>query len=136
MNHIRKTEKLELADLILAMLNRKLKFVADLPENFSHEFYVENYCNGREQGLCIQSGGFSLSFSEHRNSDAIVVYYNDGNFNESFSPQGNVPGERAYNIRQLFHPEKIDDAVYFIFNCLIGYARKMEIKRKEMNLKT
>jgi hypothetical protein len=123
---IKKTRKIVLADKILKAVNENLKNHKSVKIDGYDVFhpYLEAYCNGREQGLCIasSSGGtnWACSFSEHRSSDSIVVYVG-----EFFDMAGNVPSANASS--EYFSPAKatyINDAGKYIADQIIRAEQK------------
>lgn len=106
------SENLKVAQKVLAAVNRILR-EKKIKTEYSR---VETYCNGREQGYCIRvfgtsTWGVSISFSEYRSSDAIVVYSSE---EHSFSMQGNVPDDEAYNNAKFFNCGEFDKAAKHI----------------------
>ena len=56
---------------------------------------VEPYLNGRESGFAVWNtvANRKVAFAEDRNNDDIVLYVRTA---ADFSPQGNVPSEKAF----------------------------------------
>ncbi len=113
---IAKSKKLLLADRILEEVNKRIRrskeegFVTSVVASA----YAENYCNGREQGLCINYRLWSVAFSESRGADDIVVYSGEG-----FRAQGNCPNEESYRMASYFAgKDKIGRAADHIMDLL------------------
>ncbi len=98
-------EKLDLAESVLLAVERRIS-----PE-VAQWHYVHVYCNGREQGYHIGGGDKVVSFSEFRSSDGIVVYVGDRG---TFSMQGNVPSDEAYEAKTFFPWNGEKEAAEFI----------------------
>jgi hypothetical protein len=75
---------------------------------------IARYENGREEGYVLTnpSSEQSVTFSEGRNSDDIVVYLVDWN-NAS-----DADTDVAFAAKRFFNPSKIDAAVQFIIKAL------------------
>ena len=106
------SENLKVAQKVLAAVNKILR-EKKIKTEYSR---VETYCNGREQGYCIRvfgtsTWGVSISFSEYRSSDAIVVYSSEEHY---FSMQGNVPDDEAYKNAKFFYGGEFDKAAKHI----------------------
>lgn len=87
-------------------------------DNFNSKFEIteEAYVNCREQGFHLKNWKThkAVSFSEHRSSDSLVVYYGSDSWSD-FSPQGNVPSENVYHQQcKSFSHMKLQDAALFI----------------------
>ena len=86
----------------------------------TNDIIISSYSNGREQGLHLAnyktpSSSPSVSFSQDRNSDSIIIYC--GNF-INFNMQGNVPDDRTYNNAKKFDCNQVYEAADFIYNYL------------------
>lgn len=99
------SEKLDLAGTILSAVERRLS------TEVAHWHYVQAYSNGREQGYYIGGGDKVVAFSEFRNSDSIVVYVGERG---TFSMQGNVPSDEAYDNKTFFPWNGEKEAAEFI----------------------
>lgn len=109
-------------DKATKVLRKVEKILSSLDEMDGYSYWLESYCNGREQGYCIH-GGYTtekqVCFSENRNSDDIVVYPK-GKQHERFSMQGNVPSEESYREAKYFRYDESDGAAEFIVQYLIA----------------
>jgi hypothetical protein len=96
------------ADAILAILDKKTR---------DDRIYAEPYQNGREHGWSVYSEDYKkqVSFSEHRNSDNIVVYWGE---TKNFSMQGNVPDDEIYRKARFFNSSEYAQASNFILDFL------------------
>jgi len=79
------TSKIRLAQRVLDEVKSLLRKVTPRKGYLPTPLSLNMYSNGREQGYAItlwQGGGKSVRwlFSEHRNSDRIVVYFGTGMF--------------------------------------------------------
>jgi len=110
-------EKLDLAESILLAVERRLR------SEVAHWHYVQVYSNGREQGYHIGGGDKVVSFSEFRSSDGIVVYVGDRG---TFSMQGNVPSEEAYENKKFFPWNGEKEAAEFIVPILEENYKKWQ----------
>lgn len=103
---------MQVAHALLSVINSRISEDMD----FSR-FHVEAYSNGREQGYCIKgwsstlTNNISISFSEHRSSDNIVIYFGEST---DFSMQGNVPNEKVYAQAKHFKHNEPYEAASFI----------------------
>lgn len=91
-------------------------------DDFNSKFEIseQSYVNCREQGFHLKNWKLkkAVSFSEHRNSDQLVVYYGTDTFSD-FSPQGNVPSDHVYHTQcKYFDYVKLQDAALFIVQYL------------------
>jgi hypothetical protein len=85
---------------------------------------ISIYENGREHGYNIRNSlvewdksGMSVSFSENRNSDDIVVYYGTV---ENFEDNSNVPDTETWRDRRKFFKfGEYTQAAQFIFKYLM-----------------
>lgn len=102
-------EKLDLAESVLLAVERRIS-----PE-VAQWHYVHVYSNGREQGYHIGGGDKVVSFAEFRSSDSIVVYVGERG---TFSMQGNVPSEEAYEAKRFFAWDGEKEAADFIVEIL------------------
>ena len=98
-----------LRDLILYKLSRN--------DNTDNSVIWECYQNGREQGFTISIIGInyktkSITISEYRNSDNIVVYKNNK------AMQG--LDEEAYNTSTSFKPNDFSGIIDFCYKYLIS----------------
>lgn len=81
---------------------------------------VEPYRNGREKGYAISVRGeadqwLTAVFSEHRNSDATVVYLGEGqDWGKDFAMNTYIPSEEVYEAATYFHPGEEYKAARFI----------------------
>lgn len=124
---VRKSKKLLLADQVLEAVNRQIAESKDggFVVSVSESAYAEAYCNGREQGLCINYRLWSIAFSESRGADDIVVYSGEG-----FSAQGNCPHEAEYRDAYYFAGDnKIERAAEHIVAILNGRYLVCESRR-------
>jgi hypothetical protein len=97
-------EKMDVAFKVLNEVNRTIN------KKVSKNLWLEVYSNCREQGYCIKhKNGLSISFSENRNSDDIVVYVGT-----KFDMQGNVPTEESYRKARYFRYDDVSGAVNYI----------------------
>jgi len=98
--------KVSKADAVLAVLNEMV------PEG--QRLYLELYSNGREQGYHIKNcdNQRAISFSEHRNSDQIVVYHGGLVL---FNMQGNVPNKEIYEQAKYFKHDEYHRAAQYIY---------------------
>jgi hypothetical protein len=79
-----------------------LSILVSMYEDSFRELRTEGYENGREHGFHVYRTPYtdrSVSFSENRNSDAIVVYYGEG---YQFNMQGNGPSDQMYRERSKY----------------------------------
>lgn len=115
---IKKSESLELAENILHVVNARLRYLIEKGDITLESLggpYVESYSNGREQGLCIQCrDGLSISFSEARGSDDIVVYAGRG-----FGMQGNTPGDAAYRRAKYYRRKRVIEVATLIADMIV-----------------
>lgn len=109
-------DKRKMANKVLYLLKKELK---KLPDQIT--VIIESYQNGREQGIAIVVTDFNkldslwIAFSENRNSDDIVVYFDKNNPMQSVS-------DKAYKAAKYFRTAG-DAAEYIIglvekFNCV------------------
>ena len=90
--------------------NSVLKAVKPLLDRKTN-FWLEPYANGRERGYHISRiAGASVSFSEARGSDQIVVYAASG---EHFNNH-NTPDDETYHAAHYFAPDDAQGAAKFI----------------------
>ncbi|AXQ67650.1 hypothetical protein KIOSHI_167 [Bacillus phage Kioshi] len=85
--------------------------------------HVDTFCNGREQGftLCFFQGSVrAISFSEHRNTDCIVVYHS------SEHESGGVFGysDQFWDSRRLFDYGDYVGAVNYILELMVGESKE------------
>jgi len=89
--------KIQLAQKFLNLLKKELKKIKS-----QESVTLEMYSNGREQGYHLRWWNLGLywgcSFSENRNSDALVVYLGGG----AFAMQGNVPDAASYREKKCY----------------------------------
>jgi len=110
---LRASGNLAAAQKVLTLVKRKAKVI---PSDVGH-WWIEAYSNGREQGFCITGwrsdcATLSLSFSEARSSDSIVVYVGEG------FEQGNVPSEDAYQNAKYFGFGEYEKAAAYVVKCM------------------
>lgn len=80
---------------------------------------VEPYHNGREHGWSLSglsaSGARTVSFSEYRSSDQIVVYFGDS---ADFSD--GIPNDQVYKSAKFFPTGSYEKAAKFIAHYFTG----------------
>lgn len=77
---------------------------------------VEVYENCRERGFALAScDGRKVAFSEHRNSDSIVVYCGA---RKDFEMNTNIPSDRVWENAKFFNPGEAQEAAFFILSYL------------------
>jgi hypothetical protein len=72
---------------------------------------IEPYMNGRESGFAVWNSDANrkIAFAEDRHNDTIALYVGTAS---DFSPQGNVPSEKAYKAARHFkHDEYLEAAM-------------------------
>lgn len=101
-------DSLKVASKILNTVKKLLR-----EKNIKTDAWVEAYSNCREQGYCIRAlvgvERLSISFSESRGSDQIVVYVGGGVFDP-----GNIPTDEAYKNAKYFPCAGYEKAAAFI----------------------
>lgn len=77
---------------------------------------VEIYENCRERGFALAScDGRKVAFSEHRNSDDIVVYCGT---RKDFEYNTNIPSDRVWEKARFFRYNEAQKAALFILSYL------------------
>jgi len=105
------TRKIDIAKKIL---NKLVKELRNINDDYTAIYSVSFYKSGRENGYTIRkycSNGnhkISVTFSENRNSDSYVVYYDIGIGKD-------IPSEEAYKNAKYFEGNDIEGCVN---NCL------------------
>ena len=94
-------KKYKVADAVLAVIEIVLTWQDTNDDDWKNTVYCSTYSNGRENGYHLTTFDVSrsVSFSEFRNTDQIVVYTGR---TIDFSMQGNVPSEDVYNNKKFF----------------------------------
>jgi hypothetical protein len=114
--------KMSVANAVLALV--KGNAYDDDNENLT--VYVEAFSNGREQGYSLTTFKRRVSFSENRNSDAIVVYFGKHcEFGADNMPSGNI-----WEVAKYFRYNQHYQAARFILKFLGG--EKVRTNRKEV----
>lgn len=108
---IRCHNSLKVAKKVLTQINKII------PADIAKRCYVESYANCREQGLSIVNlhslTSKRVCFSEHRNSDDIVVYKGES---LEFNVGSNIPPEKVYRKARYFRYNDAKGAADFIIN--------------------
>lgn len=111
----------------IPVLNQILDRTELLNQDTHPLFRVEAYDNCREQGFCIRGNDnngrvFYCAFSENRNSDNIVVYYEDTLMEFGTVNPGNIPSDSAYNNAKYFEYGETKRAGDYIAQLMIQFA--------------
>lgn len=98
-----------------AAADRVLSFVRELLDEDT-DVFVERYVNCREQGYALSRGPLDtyrkVAFSEHRNSDQIVVYSGS---RDSFTFNTNIPTDETYDKARYFpYGHELDAAKHIL----------------------
>ena len=100
--------------------------VLELLEPISPDsWWLETYCNGREQGFNIWVSGLDrrVSFSRDRSSDDITVY--TGRY-QDFGGAGNTYNVKPYTYINTFFFQTPREAANFIFNYLTDFGEALD----------
>lgn len=102
---------LEVAENIVSIV------MNDTRTNELTDWQLECYQNGREQGYSLvaykDSKMTAITFSEHRNSDKIVVYIG--------TPEYQGISKEAYDNAKYFDTGHYDEAAEYIINFMLAY---------------
>lgn len=98
------------------------------------DVWVSHFTNCREQGYHITNGEHSVSFSEHRSSDSIVVYYGT---NEQFDYIHHTPKtEEDWRCNKFFNYDvPVEEIADFISTHIVAGMKLFDLKMEEYRKK-